>query len=86
MVKIVVNVTNKELDSMENLAVVWNLCDKHKAVINATEEEMFSFTQKCKVCKELNRELSRKVLHVWSKMMTAYLDAKKKKKKILCKK
>jgi hypothetical protein len=73
MVNLKVNVTKKELGSLENLAIAWNLCNKHNAVINATEEELFSFTQKCKSCKEINRDLSKKVLHLWSKLTTAYL-------------
>ena len=78
MVEIKVNVTNKELDALEDLIVCWNLCDKHKKVINATEEERFAFTQNCKKCEKINKELRGKSLHLWSKLVTAYLKYSKK--------
>lgn len=78
MVRIIANITNKELDALENQTLCWNLCDKHKAVLDASEEEMFGFTQTCKKCLKTNRELTNKNLHLWSKLVTAYLKATKK--------
>lgn len=77
--KVTLDVTNKELDALENLTVTWNLCKKHNAIINASEEKYFRFTQNCKKCAEINREIRHKTLHLWSKMMTAYLKSTKKK-------
>jgi hypothetical protein len=77
--RVEIEISNNELDALENLAIAWNLCDKHKSV-DATEDEMWRFTQDCKNCVELNRKLSSKVLHVWSKLMTAYLKARKKRR------
>lgn len=79
MVKTTINVTNNELNALENLTVAWNLCKKHNTIINANEEEYFRFTQNCKKCVEINREIRHKTLHLWSKMVTSYLKATKKK-------
>ena len=80
MVKITADVTNKELDASENQTLCWNLCNKHKAMPDASEEEMFGFTQTCKKCLKINRELTNKNLHLWSKLVTAYLKATKKRR------
>jgi len=77
-VKVTVEVTNKELDAMEDLAVAWNLCDKHKRIHNASEEQNFKFTQTCKKCVKINKEVRGKTLHLWSKLVTGYLKASKK--------
>ncbi len=78
MVKIIANVTNKELDALENQTLCWNLCKKHRAVLDASEKEMFEITQTCKKCLKINRELTNTNLHLWSKLVTAYLKATKK--------
>jgi len=83
MVKAVVDVSNKELDAMENLAIAWNLCDTHKRVFNASEEDLFRFTQTCRKCIKINKETSGRTLHLWSKLVTAYLKATKRKGKRL---
>ncbi len=75
MVKVTVEVTNKELDVMEDLAVAWNLCNKHKIVHDASEEENFRFTQTCKKCVKINKEIRGKTLHLWSKLVTGYIKA-----------
>ena len=80
MVKVIVEISNKELDALEDLAITWNLCKKHNAMVNATEDDRWHFTQKCKECNEINRRLSSKVLHVWSKLVTAYEKARKNKR------
>lgn len=81
MVKVTVELTNKELDAMENLAVAWNLCDKHKRVFNASEEAYFKFTQTCRKCIKINQEIRGKTLHLWSKLVTAYMKATERKGK-----
>ena len=81
MVKITVNVTNNELDALENQTLCWNLCNKHKAVLDASEEKMFEFAQTCKKCLKINQELTNTNLHLWSKLVTAYLKATKSGKK-----
>lgn len=77
MVKLIVDVTNKELDDLEDLIVAWNLCDKHKAQWNASEEDYFKFTQTCKKCIKINKIIHGRTLHLWSKLVTAYEKATK---------
>lgn len=75
MVRVEADISNAELDAIEDLAVAWNLCDKHNAAI-ATEDERWLFTQECKKCSKINRKLRCKVLHAWSKLVTAYEKAR----------
>ena len=77
MVKLIADVSNKELDSLEDLAVVWNLCEKHNAKINASENDRWRFTQTCPKCVSINKKLRSKVLHLWSKLVTAYLKSRR---------
>ncbi len=78
MVRLQADVSNRELDALEDLAVVWNLCEKHNAAIEASEDDRWRFTQTCPKCKEINKKLSSKVLHLWSKLVTAYEKSRKK--------
>ena len=82
MVKIIVDVTNKELNAIEDLAMCWNLCDKHKGIIDASDEECFRFTQTCKKCKKINGLLRNKVMHLWVKLIDGYLKSTKYHEKI----
>ena len=68
--KIKVDITNKELDAIENLLICWNLCDKHKMLTD--ELDMFKATQNCPKCLKLNKKLRSKAIHAWSKMVHAY--------------
>lgn len=79
MVELIVNVTNKELDFLEDLVVAWNLCDKHNSIINASEADRWKFTQTCKKCVKINKELRNNTLHLWSKLVTAYEKSRKNK-------
>lgn len=76
--KIIVDVSNKELAALEHQTVCWNLCEKHNRMLNVTEADMFKFTQDCPKCRAINKKLREKVLHLWSKMVTAYLKASKR--------
>ncbi|MDO8627344.1 MAG: hypothetical protein Q7K42_02675 [Candidatus Diapherotrites archaeon] len=77
--KLTVEVTNKELDDLEDLIMVWNLCQKHKSIMHSTEKELFNYAQTCKKCVKINKEIKNKTLHLWSKLVTAYMKATKKK-------
>ena len=79
MARITISVTNKELDAFEDLATAWNLCNKHNAAINASEEDLFRFTRKCGKCVENNKKIKRKALRLWRKMVIAY-DKKRKRR------
>lgn len=67
-----VEVSNKELDALEDLAVSWNLCDKHNSRLDAGEDDRWRFTQKCEKCVALNKKIRSNVLHLWSKLANAY--------------
>ncbi len=77
MVKISVEISNPELDAIEDLAVAWNLCKKHNASWKASEDDRWRFTQTCKKCMRINKKLRSKVLHAWSKLVTAYEKTRK---------
>lgn len=78
MAKVTLQIIQKELDALENFSIAWNLCDKHKAMLNASEEDYFHFTQTCKKCIKINKEIRSTSLHLWAKLVTAYLKATKK--------
>lgn len=86
MAKVTVQVTHKELDDLENLTLVWNLCKKHNGILNASEEDMFRFTQECRQCRKINKEITNSTLHLWSKLVSAYLKATKHRDKSQSKK
>ena len=81
MVKVAVQVTNPELDAMEDQIVAWNLCKKHQAIWRASEDDRWRFTQTCKACLEVGKEIRRKSLHLWAKLVTAYEKARKPKRR-----
>ena len=78
MVKLTVEVSNLELDALEDVIVAWNLCKKHNAEIDASEDDRWHFTQTCPKCIKNNRILRSKALHLWSKLVTTYLKHRKK--------
>ena len=77
MVKVTLEVTNKELDKLEDFIVAWNLCKKHNSIHGATDEEHYRFTQECKQCRKINKEIRNSSLHLWSKLVSAYEKARK---------
>jgi len=77
MVKVTVEVTNKELDNLEDFIVCWNLCKKHNCMPGTTEEEKFRFTRECRECKRINKEMRNNSLHLWSRLVTAYDKGRK---------
>lgn len=78
MVELKVKVSKSELDALEDFIVAWNLCKKHNATINATEDEYWKFTQTCKACEKINKEIRNKSLHLWSRLVTSYLKKTEK--------
>lgn len=78
MAKLTAEVSKKELDALEDLIVAWNLCKKHNVIINASDGDYWKFTQTCKACKKINKEIRNKNLHLWSKLVDSYLKAAKK--------
>jgi hypothetical protein len=72
MVKLTVDITKGELDTMEDYIVAWNLCKKHTAVPTTSEDERWRFTQTCKKCIKINKEFRNKMLDLWIKLCRAY--------------
>lgn len=68
-----IEVTNPELDALEDLAVAWILCKKYNAqTLNKNEVEIYKIQNSCKACqKEVKIRRSRS-LHLWSKLVHAY--------------
>ena len=79
MVRITINITNPELNALEDFIVAWNLCNKHTAILNSSEEDNFRFTKKCKKCIRKNKKIRHQTLHLWRKMVIAY-DKKRKRR------
>ena len=79
MVRLIVKVSKNELDGLEDLIVAWNLCKKHNAIIAASDDEYWKFTQTCKACQKINKDIRNKSLHLWSKLVSAYLKKIRKK-------
>ncbi len=76
--KVSINVTNNELEALEDALVAWTLCKKHnRDVWNKTQIETFSIQSKCKACTRANKAVQRKAIGVMSKLFRAY-DADKK--------
>ncbi len=78
--KVTLNVSNNELDALEDQTMCWNLCGKHKRFLEASEADRFNFTQDCRKCRKNNKEIHGIVLHLWSKLVTAYQNASKRKR------
>jgi|GEM_PF-2704745 len=77
--RIILDVSKNELNALEDQAVCWNLCPKHNRILGASDVELYEFTQECRKCKAMNKELRGKVLQLWSKLCTAYEKAAKRK-------
>ena len=69
--KLKVDLTEPEINSIEELAVCWTLCPEHKKE-SLTEVECFKATQDCLKCVKINKALRLKALHAWSKLAHAY--------------
>ncbi len=74
--KITVDVTDPELNAMEDSVTVRFLCQKHLQKMKATESEMNKWERECKACLATEAEAHKKTLHLWSKLVHAYNIAK----------
>lgn len=72
MVKIIADVTNPELDALEDVITVYLLCKKHSKRITSDWRELDRYQYNCKNClKELNKA-RKKALGLWSNLVHAY--------------
>lgn len=66
-------VSNPELDALEDLAVAWNLCKKHNAqTMDKSDLEIYKMQHNCKACQKEVKIIRSRCLHLWSKLIHAY--------------
>ena len=75
--EVLVNITGKELDTLEDYLMVIPLCEKHSSLIDVPDEVQ----KKCVKCQLIEKTWRGKSLHLWSKLVTAYLKEKEQRKK-----
>jgi len=69
-VKVTISVTEKELNTLEDYITCFQVCDKHKQIMD--EDKLVMVSHKCKACIEVKRKHYRVALHLWNKLCTAY--------------
>lgn len=71
--KITVDVTNPELDSLEDVLTAWNLCPRHvEKSATAGQKVRLGWQYTCGDCKRTLDARIDKSLHLWSKLCRAY--------------
>lgn len=71
--KLTVDVTNPELDALEDVLTVWNLCSSHSASSPRMSQRRIAAIQySCPNCHRLLRTRVDKSLKLWSKLVAAY--------------
>ena len=71
--RISVEVTNPELDALEDVLTVWLLCDRHKARgVKATQVQIAGWQRGCKKCNETDQKECKRALRLWSKLAGQY--------------
>jgi len=69
--RIEVDITDKELNALEDILICWNLCPKHKKC--KTEKEMAIATVECKNCIKEYEKLHKLAWAAEAKLWMAYL-------------
>ena len=68
-----VDVTNPELDALEDVLTVWSLCSTHCAWSQGMSQRQIAAMQYgCPSCSKLLRTRIEKGLKLWSKLVAAY--------------
>ncbi|MFA6530221.1 MAG: hypothetical protein WCT31_00690 [Candidatus Micrarchaeia archaeon] len=68
-----IEVSDPELNALEDLATVWILCKKHNPKTNGkTDVEIYKMQNSCKECRKEVKETCNRALHLWSKLVHAY--------------
>lgn len=78
MVKIKnVEITNPELDAVEDLIVAWTLCKKHTCqTTGKSQVEIYKMQYSCKQCQKEVNKIKNRSLHLWKKLVHAYETAR----------
>lgn len=72
-VKLTVDVTNPELDALEDVLTVWNLCPTHSAAsTRATERRVVGWQYGCVRCQRARAERLARCMRLWTKLSRAY--------------
>jgi len=72
-----VEITNPELDAMEDLIVAWTLCKKHNLQTrDKSQVEIYKMQHDCKQCQKEVKKIRNRSLHLWSKLVQAYEKAR----------
>ena len=71
--KLTVDVTNPELDALEDVLTAWNLCPSHtQATSGVSYRRIAAWQYGCPRCKRLLDTRVDKSLKMWSKLCSAY--------------
>lgn len=66
-------VTNPELDALEDVLTVWLLCDRHKVrSMKATQAQIAGWQHGCKTCHAIYQKEIQRALRLWSKLVQQY--------------
>ena len=66
-------VTNPELDALEDILTAWLLCDRHMVrSANATPVQIAGWQRGCKKCYAIYQRENRRALRLWSKLVEQY--------------
>ncbi len=71
--KLTVDITNPELDALEDVLTVWSLCAAHRASSPRMSQPRLAAVQySCPDCHRLLQTRVDKSLKLWSKLVNAY--------------
>lgn len=67
-----IKVSEAEPNALDDILLVWNLCKKHNAMINATERQYAIAQATCPDCQKEHKKIFKKAWAVESKLWKAY--------------
>jgi len=69
--RLTVEVTNPELDALEDVLAVWNLCPRH-VVATSSRRQKSIWQSECPECRKIRAVKVEKSLVLWSRLCRAY--------------
>ena len=76
--RITINVSDRELEALEDSLMAWNLCKRHKALTwtpehgEKSEQEIFKMQNECEACKRYNNRLHRQAWQIASRLFRVW--------------
>ncbi len=68
-----IEVTNPELNALEDLIFAWILCRKHLVKsANKDDVEIFKMQNSCKTCRKEKDRIKKRCFRLWKKLVRAY--------------